>query len=94
MSMEPGQCALLLARSGLALKYGVALVNGTGLIDSDYRGPLSAALINHSSSMHRVQPGDRVAQLLFLPAYPRVMSQVVELSATARGTGGFGSTGI
>ena len=90
----PPLCAgLLLARSGLASRAGVALSNGVGLIDPDYRGELLVALENRGEGPFTVRDGDRVAQLLLTPF---VRPQLCEdtLSETARGTGGIGSTGV
>lgn len=90
----PPLCAgLVLARSGLASRAGVALSNGVGLIDPDYRGELLVALENRGQEPFTVRDGDRVAQLLLTPF---VRPQLCEdtLSETARGTGGIGSTGV
>lgn len=81
------------SRSGLAVKAGVAVVNGVGTIDSDYSGEVKVGLINHGVDPYVVSPGDRIAQLV-IAQVPRVNLTVVEeLDATARGDGGFGSTG-
>lgn len=85
--------ALVFARSGLGTKHGVALSNGVGVIDSDYRGEISMGLTNLSPVPYTIQPGDRVAQLAVLPVARPGLRFVEELSATARGEGGFGSTG-
>lgn len=82
------------ARSGLAIKKGIGLVNGIGTIDSDYRGELRVPLINWGSEPFEIQDGDRIAQLV-IAKYERVQVELVqELSDTDRGTGGFGHTGI
>lgn len=82
------------ARSGLAIKKGIGLVNGIGTIDSDYRGELRVPLINWGSEPFEIQDGDRIAQLV-IAKYERVQAELVqELSDTDRGTGGFGHTGI
>lgn len=89
----PEWVALLCARSGLAVKRGVTLPNGVGVIDSDYRGEVQVALVNLSEEDQTIQPGDRVAQMLILPvAQPQIL-EVEALPPTRRGTGGFGSTG-
>lgn len=82
------------ARSGLAIKKGIGLVNGIGTIDSDYRGELRVPLINWGSEPFEIQDGDRIAQLVIVK-YERVQVEPVqELSDTDRGEGGFGHTGI
>jgi dUTP pyrophosphatase len=81
------------ARSGLALRHGISVLNGPGTIDSDYRGPLGVILANLGSDPFTVRHGDRIAQLV-IAALPAVEWQVVtELSGTGRGEGGFGHTG-
>jgi dUTP pyrophosphatase len=80
-------------RSGLALKYGVSLPNTPGTIDSDYRGPLAVILINHGTDPFEIAHGDRIAQMVVAPVLQADFKLVGELSNTARGTGGFGSTG-
>ena len=80
-------------RSGLAVKHGISLPNTPGTIDSDYRGPLGVALINLGAAAYLIRHGDRIAQLIVAPVV-QVRFEVVErLSDTARGEGGFGSTG-
>ena len=85
--------ALVFDRSGLGIKHGIALSNGVGVIDSDYRGELHVGLRNHSREAYAIQPGERVAQLVILPVCLPELAEVEELSETARGQGGFGSTG-
>ncbi len=85
--------ALVHARSGLAIKHGIALSNGVGVIDSDYRGELKVGLTNLSNVAYTIQSGDRIAQLLFQPVTQATLAVVEELTETSRGTGGFGSTG-
>jgi len=80
-------------RSGLALKHGVTVPNTPGTIDSDYRGELKVILINHGDAAFDVRRGDRVAQLVLAPVTQAAWVEVDELDATARGEGGFGSTG-
>ena len=89
----PEYVALVFARSGLASKKGIAMANGVGVIDSDYRGPLMAAIINQSDEPYTIQPGDRICQLMIVPVVQPAITVVNELDETARGTGGFGSTG-
>ena len=85
--------ALVFARSGLGVKHGIALSNGVGVIDSDYRGEIKVGLTNLSDVPYTIQPGDRVAQLAVVPVAQADVVQVTELDETARGAGGFGSTG-
>lgn len=80
-------------RSGLALKHGITVPNTPGTIDSDYRGELKVILINHSDEPFPIARGDRVAQLVLAPVIQAQWEEVEELDATARGSGGFGSTG-
>lgn len=88
-----GHVGLIFTRSGLGVKHGVAVSNGVGVIDSDYRGELHVGLRNHSREAYAIQPGERVAQLVILPVCLPELAEVEELSETARGQGGFGSTG-
>ena len=82
------------ARSGLAIKHGIGLVNGIGTIDSDYRGEVKVALINWSDEPFTIQDGDRIAQLVIAP-YETVEWEICDdLSETERGDGGFGHTGV
>lgn len=94
IAVPEGWAALLLARSGLAAKSGIALANGVGLIDSDYRGELKVAVINLSSEGFTLRHGDRVAQLMLIPAPHFSVTWEESLDETARGEGGFGSTRI
>ena len=80
-------------RSGLALKHGISLPNTPGTIDSDYRGPLGVALINFGAEPFVIRHGDRIAQLIVAPVVQARFEVVDALSSTARGEGGFGSTG-
>ena len=85
--------ALVYARSGLGIKHGVAPANCVGVIDSDYRGEIIVGLQNSGASDFTVQPGDRIAQLMIAPVVRANLRMVEELDETARGAGGFGSTG-
>lgn len=85
--------ALLFARSGLAIKKGVALANGVGVIDSDYRGEIGVGLLNSGKEDYTVLPGDRIAQLMVVPVVQPELLFADELPETERGAGGFGSTG-
>ncbi len=80
-------------RSGLALKHGITLPNTPGTIDSDYRGPLGVALINLGPEPYTIHHGDRIAQMIVAPVIQVQFQEVETLSDTARGVGGFGSTG-
>lgn len=84
---------LLMARSGLATKYGITMANGVGLVDSDYRGELLVPLINLGSQPFTVLPEMRIAQLVLMSVIHPVLTEVKQLPETVRGTGGFGSTG-
>lgn len=86
--------ALVFARSGLATRSGLALANGVGVIDSDYRGEVLVALANLSQQAVTISPGDRIAQMLFMPVGVANLVEVEALDATERGSGGFGSTGL
>ena len=94
VEIPDGHAGLVLPRSGLAVRHGVALVNAPGLIDSGYRGELRVLLLNTDrAEPFEVAPGDRIAQLLITPYAAAAPIDVAELTATARGAGGFGSTG-
>ncbi|MBN9453000.1 MAG: dUTP diphosphatase [Bosea sp.] len=81
-------------RSGLALRHGITVLNAPGTVDSDYRGEVSVVLINHGSEDFTVTRGDRIAQLVIAPVSHARLSEVDMLSETARGAGGYGSTGV
>ena len=85
--------ALLYARSGLAIKHGLSPANCVGVIDSDYRGEVVVALRNYGREPYTVEPGERIAQMVITPVVQANISVVDELDDTARGAGGFGSTG-
>lgn len=93
MAVPEGMAAILCARSGLASKHGIALANGIGVIDSDYRGEIGAALINLGKEPFRIEPGERICQLMLLSVGQVEFLPVDSLSETERGEGGFGSTG-
>ena len=80
-------------RSGLALKHGIALVNAPGTIDADYRGPVGVIVINLGAEPFTITHGERIAQLVLAPVTRALFQETEELSDTARGVGGFGSTG-
>lgn len=85
--------ALLYARSGLAIKHGLSPANCVGVVDSDYRGEVVVALRNQAKEPYTVEPGERVAQMVIAPVVQASVHIVDELDDTARGAGGFGSTG-
>lgn len=93
IAVPQGCAGLVFARSGMACKRGLAPANKVGVIDSDYRGEVTVALLNHGTEPQTIQNGDRVAQLLIVPVLTPELEPVEELDETARGTGGFGSTG-
>jgi dUTP pyrophosphatase len=90
---HPGLAAVILPRSGLGHKHGIVLGNLVGLIDSDYQGPLMVSLWNRSGTTYRVEPMERVAQLVVIPVHQVQLRTVDTFEASARGEGGFGSTG-
>ncbi|WP_042332637.1 dUTP diphosphatase [Desulfosporosinus orientis] len=91
---SPHVVALVFARSGLASRYGINLTNGVGVIDADYRGEIHVLIRNMGEQIFTVNSGDRIAQMVFMPIFRAVFEEVSKLEETARGTGGFGSTGI
>jgi dUTP pyrophosphatase len=93
MELPPGFEAQVRPRSGMALRYGVTVVNAPGTIDSDYRGEIIVLLVNLGQEAHTIAPGDRVAQMVIAPVVQVAVEEVTELSQTDRGTGGFGHTG-
>ncbi len=95
VELRPGTCAFVMARSGLALREGITMANGVGLIDSDYRGELKVALVNTGDRPFEITDGMRIAQLVIM-RYERAdfVETAGELSQSARGEGGFGSTGV
>ena len=90
---SPETVALIFARSGLAVRHGLTLSNCVGVIDSDYTGEIQVGLINQSAEPYTVQPGERIAQMVIAPVLLPTVREVEELTETARGAGGFGSTG-
>ncbi|HRH89128.1 MAG TPA: dUTP diphosphatase [Rubrivivax sp.] len=90
---DPGLAAMLLPRSGLGHKHGIVLGNLVGLIDSDYQGPLMVSCWNRGSEAFTVQPLERIAQMVIVPVVQAAFRRVDEFAASARGEGGFGSTG-
>ena len=90
---DPGYAALILPRSGLGHKHGIVLGNLVGLIDSDYQGELMISVWNRGRDAFTINPFDRIAQLVLLPFLPMEFEETDALPGTARGEGGFGSTG-
>jgi dUTP pyrophosphatase len=90
---DPGLAAVILPRSGLGHKHGIVLGNLVGLIDSDYQGPLMVSAWNRGREPFTVQPLERIAQLVIVPVVQAAFRVVDEFDASARGAGGFGSTG-
>ncbi|WP_038026028.1 dUTP diphosphatase [Synechococcus sp. PCC 7336] len=93
LEIPPQWAVMLLPRSGLASR-GITLSNSPGLIDASYRGPVCALVSNLSDEPFTIRRGDRICQLVFLPVPEVHWQQAEELSVTARGAGGFGSTGV
>jgi len=93
VEIPPGYEMQIRPRSGLAVKHGITLPNTPGTIDSDYRGPLGVALVNLGAEPYTIRHGDRIAQMVVAPVVQVAFEIVDSLSATARGEGGFGSTG-
>jgi len=90
---DPGLAAVILPRSGLGHKHGLVLGNLVGLIDSDYQGPLMVSAWNRSATAYTIAPMERIAQLVIVPVVQASFREVDDFSASARGEGGFGSTG-
>lgn len=93
LALPKGTVGLIFARSGLATKRGLAPANKVGVIDADYRGEIMVALHNHGSAAVTVEPYERIAQLAILPYITADFLETDDLDETARGAGGFGSTG-
>ena len=93
IALEPGFEAQVRPRSGLALKHGVTCLNSPGTIDSDYRGEVGVILVNHGQEPFVVRRGERIAQMVIARHEQAAMIEVGSLDETARGAGGFGSTG-
>ncbi len=95
MAIPQGYAGFVLPRSGLAAKHGISIVNAPGLIDSNYRGEIKAILVNlDPSEEFFITHGDRIAQLVIMATPPVILEESEELSATSRGAGGFGSSGV
>lgn len=94
LSIPYGYEGQIRPRSGLAIKYGITVLNTPGTIDADYRGEICVCLINHSKHSFKVYHGDRIAQIIFSKVEQAALVEVSELVNTKRGDGGFGHTGI
>jgi dUTP pyrophosphatase len=90
---DPNLCATILPRSGLGHKHGIVLGNLVGLIDSDYQGQLMVSTWNRGTDTFTIQPGDRIAQLVFMPVVQADFSLVLDFDQSERGEGGFGHSG-
>ena len=93
VEIAPGWAGFVFGRSGLGVRHGVSPANAVGVIDSDYRGEVKVGLINRGQADYIIQPGERIAQLVLLPVALAEIVETSTLSDTARGEGGFGSTG-
>jgi len=93
IALPPGYEAQVRPRSGLAAKHGVTVLNSPGTVDADYRGEISVLLINHGATPFTIRRGERIAQMVIATMVQAELVPVVSLSATDRGSGGFGSTG-
>jgi len=94
ISIPPGYEAQIRPRSGLALRYGIGMVNSPGTIDSDYRGEIGIILINWGTEAFTIKRGDRIAQMIVTRVYRADLVETDDLDATSRGQGGFGHTGV
>jgi dUTP pyrophosphatase len=93
IALPPGYEAQVRPRSGLAAKHAVTVLNSPGTVDADYRGEISVILINHGDAPFPIERGERIAQMVIAPVAQAELVTVASLSETARGSGGFGSTG-
>lgn len=94
IALPPGHEGQVRPRSGLAARHGITVLNAPGTIDEDYRGEVRVILVHHGREPHRIAHGDRIAQLIVAPVSRVVVEEASELDGTARGQGGFGSTGL
>jgi dUTP pyrophosphatase len=93
IALPDGFVGLVAPRSGLAMRHGISVVNGPGVVDAGYRGELRVIIINHGTETVNLSRGDRIAQILVVPVAEVVFEVVEELPESPRGDGGFGSTG-
>jgi dUTP pyrophosphatase len=94
IALPTGYEAQVRPRSGLAYKHGITVLNSPGTIDADYRGDVGVILINHGSESFTIENGERIAQLIIAKFVQIDWDEVLDLSSTSRGEGGFGSTGV
>lgn len=92
--VTPNIAGFIFSRSGLGIKQGLVVAQGVGVIDPDYRGEIKVGILNTSKETRIIKPKDRIAQLVFMPAYQARLIETSSLSETQRGQGGFGHTGI
>lgn len=92
-AIPEGYVGIMTVRSSMGIRHGITMTNGIGVIDSDYRGPMSVGLHNYRDVDYVVEPGDRIAQLVIVPVLHPEIEVVEDLPETVRGAGGFGSTG-
>jgi dUTP pyrophosphatase len=92
--LTPGIAGFVFSRSGLGTKQGLVVTQGVGVIDPDYRGEIKVSLLNISNTTKVIHFGDRIAQLIFMPAYQARLIEATSLTPTKRGAGGFGHTGV
>jgi len=93
IELEHGYEAQIRPRSGLSIKHGISLINCVGTVDEDYRGEVCVGVVNLSNEEYTIQPDERIAQMVIARVEQAKIEVVTELSETARGEGGFGSTG-
>ena len=93
IALPPGYEAQVRPRSGLASKHGVTVLNSPGTVDADYRGEIGVLLVNHGDGPFSIRRGERIAQMVIAPVVQVELVSAAKLSATERGSGGFGSTG-
>ena len=93
IELPPGYEAQVRPRSGLAARHGITVLNAPGTVDADYRGEIGVLLINHGDAPFPIRRGERIAQMVFAPVIQVELVPATSLSATDRGSGGFGSTG-
>lgn len=94
LALPPGHEGQVRSRSGLAARHGVAVLNAPGTVDADYRGEVKVVLVNHGEETFTVNPGDRIAQMVVQRVARVRLEEAADLPPSARGEGGFGSTGV
>lgn len=94
LELPPGTEGQVRPRSGLAARHAVTVLNSPGTVDEGYRGEVRVILINHGTEVFRIEPGMRIAQLVVCPVHRAQIVEVADVNGTARGAGGFGSTGV